>query len=257
MVIFVRYSLLNPEDASRTVHGCAALLGLQLESDIPRNTLIVTGLRKTAEKKFLQNSFSEFGDIVGVAVAQKQRGFGECFLTLIFIHQTCSQLINSLILLSHFEHIVMIGLVRYQSSKSVQRALDKFNKEEIVVQDVGVMIKVLESETPVIEKSNNPRQLSTSMHSSMNTSLSKFDSRDTIGYPDGSIGGGRFDSNMSSDKKYRQYALDIGSDNGSRSSKKSSHRRMASGGASTTSGSSGGRNSTRRRKMSRDALILS
>lgn len=222
MVIYVRYSILKPEDATRTLHGCAALLGWPLENDIPRTTLIVTGLRKTAEKKVLYQSFSEFGEIVGVAVALKQRGF---------------------------------GLVRYQSSKSVQRALTKNHNDEIVVQDVGVVIKVLESEAPVLEKPSNQRQLPTNKHSSFNASLNKFGSRDTSGYQDGSMGGGRFDNNVSTDKKYRQY--DIGSDTGSRSSRKSNHRRIQSGGASTTSGSSGGRNSTRRRKISRDASILS
>lgn len=77
MVLQVKQGILQPEDASRTVHGCAALLGLQLLKEVSKTTLIVTGLRKTAEKKFLQESFTSFGDIIGVAVAPGQRGFGK------------------------------------------------------------------------------------------------------------------------------------------------------------------------------------
>jgi len=36
-----------------------------------------------------------------------------------------------------------LGLVRFISPKSAKRAIDKFEKEEIVVQDVGVMVKIL------------------------------------------------------------------------------------------------------------------
>ena len=85
LVVFVMHGVIQPDDASRTAHGCAALLGLQLSTEIPKTALIVTGLRKTAEKKFLKESFSEFGEIMGVAVARGQRGFG-MFVQLLAFH---------------------------------------------------------------------------------------------------------------------------------------------------------------------------
>merc|ERR1719203_726937 len=41
MVLQVKQGILQPEDASRTVHGCAALLGLQLLKEVSKTTLIV------------------------------------------------------------------------------------------------------------------------------------------------------------------------------------------------------------------------
>lgn len=133
----------------------------------------------------------------------------------------------------------MKGIVRYKSTKSVAKALDRFHKEEIVVQDVGVMIKLLESETPVAEKAPS-RSTTSTFTSSYGNSFQNYDSRDTIGYPDGSLGGGRYDS---SGKRYRN-GLDGASDSGrsvnSRSSRASRHSRNPSGGAaSTNSGKSG------------------
>jgi len=116
MVASVRYGIIQPEDASRTIHGCAAMLGLQLAEDIPETALIVTGMRKMVQRDDVINSFKDFGEIQDAAVSPNARGF---------------------------------GLVRFKSSKSVQRAMARFRTEEIVVQDVAVMIKVLKSDSPV------------------------------------------------------------------------------------------------------------
>eukprot|EP00594_Rhizosolenia_setigera_P011385 CAMPEP_0178977890 /NCGR_PEP_ID=MMETSP0789-20121207/24800_1 /TAXON_ID=3005 /ORGANISM="Rhizosolenia setigera, Strain CCMP 1694" /LENGTH=653 /DNA_ID=CAMNT_0020667459 /DNA_START=800 /DNA_END=2761 /DNA_ORIENTATION=+ len=109
--------LVEPDGASRTIHGCAAILSLPLSEDIPKTSLIVTGLRKTTETEFLKESFRVFGEIEGAAVAPK-RGF---------------------------------GLVRYKTTKPVQKALDTFRNGEIVVQDVAVTIKLLASEKNSLE----------------------------------------------------------------------------------------------------------
>ena len=76
MVASVRHGVLGPEEASRSIHECAALLGLQLATEIPIETLIVTGMRKTVTAADLVDAFSEFGEILEAAVAPNQRGFG-------------------------------------------------------------------------------------------------------------------------------------------------------------------------------------
>mmetsp|Transcript_24078 Transcript_24078/g.32013 ORF Transcript_24078/g.32013 Transcript_24078/m.32013 type:complete len:1012 (+) Transcript_24078:2-3037(+) len=130
MVASVRYGIIQPEDASRTIHGCAAMLGLQLAEDIPETALIVTGMRKMVKRADMIGSFKEFGEIEDAAVSPNARGF---------------------------------GLVRFKSSKSVQRAIARFRTEEIVVEDVAVMIKVLKSDSPV-ESRDLPSVVDLSRH---------------------------------------------------------------------------------------------
>lgn len=95
MVSGVRYSIIGPEDASRTIHGCATLLGLQLVDDLPETTIIITGMPKTIDKDILINVFKEYGEISDAAMASKARGFGElkCIeniwhLSFYFLHLT-------------------------------------------------------------------------------------------------------------------------------------------------------------------------
>jgi hypothetical protein len=77
MVASVRYGVLGPDDASRSIHECAALLGLELATDIPVTTLIISGMRKTVAAEDIIEAFREFGDISEVAVSSNQRGFGK------------------------------------------------------------------------------------------------------------------------------------------------------------------------------------
>ena len=77
MVASVRYGVLGPDDASRSIHECAALLGLELATEIPVTTLIISGMRKTAEANDLVGAFQEFGEIAEAAVSSNQRGFGK------------------------------------------------------------------------------------------------------------------------------------------------------------------------------------
>jgi RNA recognition motif-containing protein len=113
MVASVRHGVMKPDEASRTIHECAAMLGLELASDIPENTVIVTGMRKNVTKSDLEVAFREFGDIDEAAVASMGRG---------------------------------LGLVRFISTASVKRCMQRFRDKEIVVQDVAIMVKVLKAD---------------------------------------------------------------------------------------------------------------
>lgn len=110
MVASVRHGVLGPSDASRTIHECAALLGLQLAADIPVTTVVISGMRKKADAQDIVEAFSEFGNVSAAAVAPNERGY---------------------------------GILRFKNNEAVDRAMKKFRKEEVVVQDVGVQLKVI------------------------------------------------------------------------------------------------------------------
>jgi hypothetical protein len=110
MVSSVRQGIVGPDDGSRTIHECAALLHLQLANDLPVTTVILSGMRKTVTSKDVVASFRKFGVIEDAAVASNQRGF---------------------------------GVVRFKNQKSVDQVMRKFRTSEIVVQDVAVQVKVL------------------------------------------------------------------------------------------------------------------
>ncbi len=113
MVYTVRQGL-NPSDGTSIIHSCAAMLGLQLENDLPNNVLLVTGLLKTKDttqgREHLIQAFEPFGDIESAAIASSNKGF---------------------------------GFVRFVHPRSVQRAFERFRNSEIEVQDVSVMIRAL------------------------------------------------------------------------------------------------------------------
>ena len=115
MVYTVRQGL-NPSDGTLAIHSCAAMLGLQLENDLPNNVILVTGLLKTKDttqgRKYLVEAFEPFGAIESAAIASSNKGF---------------------------------GFVRFVHPRSVQRALEQYHNSEIEVQDVSVMIRPLKS----------------------------------------------------------------------------------------------------------------
>jgi hypothetical protein len=115
MVYTVRQGL-NPSDGTLAIHSCAAMLGLQLETDLPNNVILVTGLLKTKDttqgRKYLVEAFEQFGAIESAAIASSNKGF---------------------------------GFVRFVHPRSVQRALEQYHNSEIEVQDVSVMIRPLKS----------------------------------------------------------------------------------------------------------------
>jgi hypothetical protein len=127
MVSKVRRGVMTPDDASRTIHGSAAMLGLQLAENLPETALIVTGMRKQVTKEHIVKAFKEFGEIESAAVSSKERGF---------------------------------GLVRYRSPKSVQIAMARFRRGEIVVQDVAVMVRILKADSMSMGEVDLTRQYS-------------------------------------------------------------------------------------------------
>ena len=141
MVTSVRHGVLGPEEASRSIHECAALLGLQLATEIPVTTLIITGMRKTVTADDMLDAFAEFGEVLEAAVASNQRGFGECRLYTSASYPLPPRKRRNLTRLL-FCHVVT-GILRFKSNQSVDLAMSRFRTEEIVVQDVAVQVKVL------------------------------------------------------------------------------------------------------------------
>ena len=80
MVLCVRQGMLGPDEASRTIHECAALLHMKLLNPLPNDTLILSGMRKTVRANDVIRAFRRFGPIEDAAVAANQRGFGECVM---------------------------------------------------------------------------------------------------------------------------------------------------------------------------------
>lgn len=76
MVTSVRKGAVDPEDASRTIHECAALLGLQLANQLQVTTIILSGMQKTTSSVDVLRTMRNFGPVENAAVASNQRGFG-------------------------------------------------------------------------------------------------------------------------------------------------------------------------------------
>merc|ERR1719379_2406231 len=112
MTASVLHKVIGPDDATRTIHECAVLLGLKLASELSVTTILISGMRKKATEADIRRTFSAFGDIVVAAVAPNEKGF---------------------------------GIVRYKSINAVNRAMSKFRNEEVVVEDVAVQLIVIKA----------------------------------------------------------------------------------------------------------------
>lgn len=119
MVTSVRYGVLGADDAARTIHESAALLGLQLENELPTATLIISGMQKTTTAMDMVRALKEFGDISDAAVASGRRGF---------------------------------GLVRFSRHSAVERAMQRYRSAEIVILDVSIQMKVISKENTLVER---------------------------------------------------------------------------------------------------------
>lgn len=86
MVTSVRLGTMGPDDASRTIHECAALLELELANKLPVTTLILSGMQKTTTTVEVMSAFRKFGPVQDAAVASCQRGFGTCFCDSLVFH---------------------------------------------------------------------------------------------------------------------------------------------------------------------------
>jgi len=130
LVTDVRYKVITPETASRTVHECAALLELKLKRELPETSILVSGMRKTCKKEDLVKVFMRLkvGDIklkesdIEDAEVITERGF---------------------------------GVIRFHESESVRKVMDVYRKEDIVVNDVDVVVKVLKSTTHSTNNGSN------------------------------------------------------------------------------------------------------
>lgn len=78
---FVHRGVILSDDATRTIHECATMLGLPLETELPNNVLLITSLRKSNSLEdgrfYLRETFNEFGQIETAALAPRNHGFGE------------------------------------------------------------------------------------------------------------------------------------------------------------------------------------
>lgn len=110
MVLCVRAGVVDPEDGSRSIHSCAALLGLQLAQEPPQTVLILTGMLKTTTDDDVQEAFAQFGPIEGAAVATGEKGF---------------------------------GVIRFRSPKSAVRAMEVFRTSEVVLNNVAIQLTPL------------------------------------------------------------------------------------------------------------------
>jgi len=107
MTASVLHKVIGPDDATRTIHECAVLLGLKLASELSVTTILISGMRKKATEADIRRTFSVFGDVAVAAVAPNERGF---------------------------------GILRFRSNNAVNRAMGKFRTEEVVVEDVAVQL---------------------------------------------------------------------------------------------------------------------
>jgi len=112
MVSYVQQEILDPDSASHIVHGCTALLGMELAKELPETTIIVTGMVKTCSKDDLVDVFKKLGGIQDAAVADNARGF---------------------------------GVICFKSPQSARKVMEIHRIEEIVVQDVAVRVQLLKA----------------------------------------------------------------------------------------------------------------
>lgn len=140
MVSSVHKGIVNPDEASRTVHECAALLGMQLANQLPVTTIIVSGMQKTTSTADLGLAFKDFGAIESIAVASKHRGFGT-FVAPMAQHPVFCQ-VNSGCLVAPFR----TGIVRFKNQNAAALAMERFRTSEIVIKNVAVTLKVLPPE---------------------------------------------------------------------------------------------------------------
>jgi len=122
MTASVLHKVIGPDDATRTIHECAVLLGLKLASELSATTILISGMRKKATEADIRRTFSVFGDVAVAAVAPNERGF---------------------------------GILRFNSNNGVKRAMSKFRVEEVVVEDVAVQLVMIEAGSKIANTEKN------------------------------------------------------------------------------------------------------
>ena len=111
VVGLVHRGILRPAYGATVLHGCAALLGMDLASPLPGTAVCVRGLVKSNDLATAQGlmvgAFEGYGDVVDAAVTPLNRG---------------------------------AGFVRFAGEESVARVLQVHRSSEILIQDVAVRI---------------------------------------------------------------------------------------------------------------------
>jgi len=112
MTASVLHKVIGPDDATRTIHEIAVLLGLKLSSELLMTTILVAGMRKKASEAEMRRTFGVFGDVTVAAIAPNERGF---------------------------------GIIRFKNNNAVIRLMGKYRTEDIVVEDVAVQLIVIKA----------------------------------------------------------------------------------------------------------------
>ncbi len=112
MTASVLHKVIGPDDATRTIHEIAVLLGLKLSSELSMTTTLVAGMRKKASVTDMRRTFGVFGDVTVAAIAPNERGF---------------------------------GIIRFKNNNAVNRLMGKYRTEDIVVEDVAVQLIVIKA----------------------------------------------------------------------------------------------------------------
>ena len=112
LVALVRHRALQAEDAARIIHGVGCLLPnlCRTVSEPPAATVLVYGMRRNVAVQSLCDAFVVFGAVKSCNVADGGKGF---------------------------------GFVRFVSHSGVDRAMRRFERDEILVDDVAVVVQPL------------------------------------------------------------------------------------------------------------------
>ena len=79
MFVHIRNEELTSDEAARILLSVAAVLGLKFEyPGLPKDTVILNGLNKDTTKESLLQTLTEYGEVVGMAIATDFPRFGFC-----------------------------------------------------------------------------------------------------------------------------------------------------------------------------------
>ena len=149
IVLIVHHGIIRPLDGARMLHGCASILGMDLIQNLPNTTVLIQGLVKSNDlargHHFLTKGFAPFGDIVDASISPNNRGFGMyeniVHINSFLIFENALTNSNSI----PFFVIALKGFVRFVTTDSVEKVLDKYRTSEIVIQDVAVTATTLKN----------------------------------------------------------------------------------------------------------------
>merc|ERR1712071_65261 len=118
IILFVRRKILTASEASQTIHPISALLGLELDKPLPRNTVMLMGLRQNVTQSDVQNALIPYGQIEKVGIASGGHGFGICrfFSTSAVKRVTIAAIRRELLVQDVFPQIIELPSSAYDTS---------------------------------------------------------------------------------------------------------------------------------------------